>query len=345
MNEWFLQLQNSIPELLTITKITAAGAGTGYTIHLLIDIKRSLKIKKENKQKNWTLYKRVPDISGQKYETHVYAEFNKENLQKLNSILNEMSYPAELAEIVEQFKNYVTTENFKACFKRLQTVKINKIILEKDIKAFIDNLLSLQPAAGTYSPMHNTINLYYPKKNVLSHEFLHMASTQDGLNHGFAKEVIVNNRPATIGRGFNEGYTELLNHRIFGSKNSSYYHNVKMARLFEIFFDNPKDMENSYFHSDLNSLYEMFCEYGTKEEFFKIMNNLDDLATTKIPIYNTITSVQTQLKLYDIIKRSKNKDKISAFEQILDENPLTKLLRNGQNLVLANKPPKIIKTK
>lgn len=245
---------------------------------------------------------------------------------------------------MKQFKTYVTPENLKTCLWNLKTVKIKRITLENDIKEFINNMLNLQRATGTYLYSDNTINLYSTRKSTLSHEFLHMASSINLLHCGFHYNTY-NNQWIEIGRGINEGYTELLNHRIFGSKSLSYRHNVKIARLFETFFDDRQDMENAYFHGDIDTLYTAFCEYGTKEEFFKIMNNLDNLATTKIPIYNTITSVQTQLKLYDVIKRSKNKEKISSFETILDENPLTRLIRNGQKLVLANKKPKTVKVK
>ena len=104
-------------------------------------------------------------------------------------------------------------------------------------------------------------------------------------------------------------------------------------------------MENAYFHGDIETLYRVFSQYGTKEEFFEIINNLDNLATTKIPIYNTITSIKTQLKLYTIIKRSKDITKIKQFENILDQNTLTKILRNGQTITLANKPVFKNKTK
>lgn len=347
MDEGLSQLTELILGILRGT-IFGTTFGTLSTYCVVFPVYRtilSLKVKKRYEQNNWILCQHTPDLSSQKYKPAVYAEFSKEDLQKLNNALNEMSYPTELTEIVEQFKNYVTPENFKTCLHNLQTVKINKITLKNDIKEYLTNRLSLYVKTGVYSPVNNTIDLYSTSKSTLSHEFLHMASTINYLNIGFSKFRLIDNKVFEIGRGINEGYTELLNNRIFGKKRIINYPNVKITRLFETFFDNPKDMENSYFHSNLDSLYQMFCEYGTKEEFFEIMNNLDVLTTTRIPIDTTVTSIRTQFKLYDIIKRSKNQDKISAFEQILDENPLTKLLKNGRQLVLANKPPKAIKTK
>ena len=161
-----------------------------------------------------------------------------------------------------------------------------------------------------------------------------MTSSIDKYNYGFQVYTKFNK---TLGIGINEGYTELLNHIIFNSKSIAYYHNVQIARLIETFFESENEMESAYFHSDIETLFQVFCKYGTKEEFFEIMNNLDNLAMTSIPIYNLATSIKTQLKLYNIIKRSKDKNKIQKFENILNKNPLIKFLISHPNIKLINR--------
>ena len=47
-----------------------------------------------------------------------------------------------------------------------------------------------------------------------------MAWTNDKYNCGFY--IITRFDDEELGRGINEGYTELLNHRIFNSKNKAY---------------------------------------------------------------------------------------------------------------------------
>ena len=333
-------ITNEITKILYFLSPIISG---GLSLYIIPNTIRNFFIKNKNKKRNWKLYQKTPNEIPEK-NPFIELLFNKQNIHNLEEILKQTKYPKELTQIVDTFKNYVSEENLKICVKNLQTVKINHITLENDMKHFIRNLLSPKIAAGTYNNYSNTINLFSDKikQNILSHEFLHMASSKDE-NCGF--HLITRFEDAEIGRGLNEGYTELLNHRIFGSQSLSYFHNVKITKLFETFFDNPKDMENAYFHGDFETLYRVFSQYGSKEEFFEIMNNLDNLATTKIPIYNTINSIKTQLKLYKIVKRCKDGNKIKQFESILDQNPLTKILRSGQKITLANKPTLKAKTK
>ena len=101
------------------------------------------------------------------------------------------------------------------------------------MKYYLQNIITDSTMqAGNYNPYNNTITLFHKKKDILSHEFLHMASTRDKYRCGFHLQTRFNQE---IGRGLNEGYTELLNKRIFNSKSFSYFHNVKIARLIEIF--------------------------------------------------------------------------------------------------------------
>ena len=103
-------------------------------------------------------------------------------------------------------------------------------------------------------------------------------------------------------------------------------------------------MEYAYFHNNIFIIYQTFLKYGTKEEFFSLLQVLDNLVETDIPIYKKVTAIKTKLNLYNILKRSQNKEKILAAEQILERDPLIKLLKN-KNIILANKPKQKIKIK
>ena len=59
---------------------------------------------------------------------------------------------------------------------------------------------------------------------------------------------------------------------------------------------------------------------------------------TNIPLKSDIEYIKTQLDLYDIIKRTKDKNKIEKAESILDESKLIKLLRTQK---IKLKPTKI----
>ena len=136
-------------------------------------------------------------------------------------------------------------------------------------------------------------------------------------------------------------YVSIL--RIWKYKNNIYRQNVKIVRLIETLFDDPKEMENAFFNNDLDKVFLQFLKYGTKEEFFEIMTNLDNLATTNQIIFSNVDNIKTQLKLYEIIKRSNDPKKITNFENILDENKFIKKLRHGK--IILDKPNLKSKTK
>lgn len=335
-------LNNLIQQIQPLLQIIPIFSG-GIITYVAPNAFRNFSIRKKNSQRNWSLANKISYLQPNFHPIKpiVKIKLDKQNLKKLEEILNNTTYPKELIDIVQTFKNYVSPENFITCLKNLQTVKIKQTTLENNLKKCIKNFLSAFPVSGNYT--NGTINLYSStiKSDVLSHEFLHMASAKNPFNIGFRQISISDDKE--IGRGLNEGYTELLNQRIFNPHSMTYKYNVKITKLLETFFDNPEDMTYAYFNGSLQSIYQTFSKYGSKEEFLEIMTNLDNLATTKPSIYNEIISVKTQFKLYQIIKRTNNKDKISHFEQILDENNLTRLLRNNK-LVLTT-PYQKAKTK
>ena len=194
--------------------------------------------------------------------------------------------------------------------------------------------------SGVYHHEERCIELFNDKSFVLTHEFLHLASAQNEKHIGFH----INIENEEIGRCLNEGYTELLNQRIYNNPTTCYKHNVRIMRMLETFFDNYRDMEHAFFHCELNTLYKQFCEYGTKEEFLKISQNLDYFAYAPIKTNDTIASIITQLKVYEIIKRSKNPDKIQKCETILDEQAITRIIRKGSIKLQTLKQKSKIKT-
>ena len=301
-----------------------------YGIKFIANIPEILNKKMTNKKQQMILEKKLPNCTT---KTIKYAKFDKETLEIINEKLKTITVPEELKEIFETFKQKVDKENLITCIKNIENVKIKKQTLQEDFNEIIKNIISNQPYAGHYLKFDNKIELLSIRKRVLSHEFLHMASATTPYNTGFNVLTIYK---TYYGRGLNEGYTELLNKRIFNHNYVSYKHNVQITELFETFFDNPKDMETAYFNSNLDNIYITFNKYGTKKEFTEIMKNLDDLATTNIPVNNNILSLKTKMEMYKIIKRSKNPSKINKFENILDKDPLIKLLRHSKITLIKN---------
>ena len=261
-----------------------------YAISCLIDniieSPKQIKSVKLNKQKYLIAYNLIDNIT-------------KENKINLNS--NNINYPKELKEIITKFIQYTDEENLD-CLQKVQNVKINYIKITKDFKKYLQNFSK----EGTYNIQNNTINIYklLNKKSVLSHEFLHLISSNNNIS-GFT--TIIDD--ILIGDGLDEGYTEFLNQKIFKIKKTAYPYNVKLIKKLEQIFENPKEIENAYFHNDFLKLYHTFLKYGTKEEFFHLIQTLDNLIDTDNTIYQKIIYTKEKNNLNKIIQRNKQKIK------------------------------------
>lgn len=317
------QLMEDIIKNTDLLLMTAPTVLAGYEIKMIADMKE---IKKENKNMRLFLQRKMANTTK---IPKIYAKFDKENTNKILKIWESTPYPPELEDIIETFKEKVSPENYINCINNMRSVDIKKLNLIEDSEEYIENTFSNR-LDGYYEASSNQITIIKDAKHVLSHEFLHMASTSYD-SSGFQ---VLTRFDTYMGRGLNEGYTELLNHRIFGSKSLSYYDNVKIARILENFFDNKEDMTRAYFTNDIDNVYFNFMRYGSKYEFLEIMENLDNLAQSRSITENLIISTKTKLKLYDIIKRSKDNEKIKNVENILNENTITRILSSGKKFVL-----------
>ena len=294
-----------------------------YILDSLIEVNTDLNILKKNKERHTTAYNIIDDIT------------IKNEVENQKYFPKEISYPKELKEIVIEFKNYIEPENFTICSQRLKNLKINYINILKDIKKYLQNFCENE---GSYTPQNNTIDIYkkFSKKSVLSHEFLHMASTNNQ-SSGFCTLL----KDTWIGDGLDEGYTELLNQRIFKAKKTSYTYNVEIVKLLELLFDNSKEMEYAYFHNNIFIVYKTFLKFGNKKDFFTILQNLDNLIETDIPIYKKITAIKTKIILYETIKKTNNQNKIKKAKFLLDKDPIIKLIKTKK--IIKNNTNKKIK--
>lgn len=224
------------------------------------------------------------------------------------------SYNNLLKSLALQLYNYTETENLIYCVNNIKNVKIVKDDKFK-IKPFS---LKKRHITGQYDPYSNTISYY--SDNTLSHEFLHMSSTpkivsNDYYTTGF--KILGGN--IEFGKGLNEGYTDLLNRRIFFDEDyntdTCYKVNIYLLRIFELLYDDYRTMERDYFISNYQSPIGNFIKYGSYDEFFKLSTYLDWLAFTKV-IDGEDKEAFALIK--KVIKRC-SYDKLDKAEEITEE--------------------------
>lgn len=224
------------------------------------------------------------------------------------------NYNDKIKQLAIQLYEYTETENLLNCYHNLQSLKIIR-----DDK-FKKKLFSLKSKfiTGLYDASTNTI--YYYNDDTLSHEFLHMASTPiNDSDYYYTTGFKMMGGNIEFARGFNEGYTDLLNRRIFHNKDynskTAYKINIYLLRIFELLYDDKKTMERDYFISNYQSPIGNFMKYGSIDEFFKLTTYLDFFAFTKV-------NNGEDKEIFDLLKRVVKRisyDKLSQAEEIAEE--------------------------
>lgn len=233
----------------------------------------------------------------------------------------------QLEWYVKKLERYTSEENLKSVYRNLKTLKIER-----------NFIMRIKGVTGRYNSVENRIQ--YALKNSIGHEFLHMASRyydpkSKEENSGFCQYK----EPMTIGLGLDEGYTELLASRIYNKnhKVTAYHKEVRVARLFELFFDNPKEMENYYFNHNLPGFIHHMEQYAPREEIIKLLQEMDEMlifskALSPISIYKM---VKIEMKLYGWFRlKNKNPQKLAEFEQIIQENIIASCVFKKQKIKL-----------
>ena len=336
---YFVDFINTLNGITNLSYIFPA-IGTGMTVSAPIAVMKLSNVFKERKDHKDTYLKVAKKANSSKVMEREYLKLRLKDKKEVEEIRAKLEIPEQLQEISNEFFEKVNIEDQLRCINNLKTLKFNHIRVRDDIALHLKNMVSSLKAAAWYSSGSNKIEdlEHKPSKHVLSHEFLHMASSnlyESGFNQIGAYDS-KDGKKIYVGIGLNEGYTELLNCRLFGYdlKKCTYMIPVKLTRLIETFFDNPRDMEKAYFNNDIAKVYLEFCKYGSNEEFWNLMNEMDSYAYAPMP-FDFINSIGTQMKLYEIIKRSGNAEKIKKFEDILDEDKFIALTRKGNNFKLT----------
>lgn len=231
---------------------------------------------------------------------------------------------------IEKLKDYTKEDNLQALYRNIKNVTLKK-----------QSPITPSFYSGLYNSQQNKIT--YLNKTALGHEILHMASAYYDKETNISYVGFKQSKDKVyIGQGLNEGYTELLNARIYNNnKISAYYKEAKIAKLLEFFFDDPKEMEAFYFNHNLPGLIHHLEQYTSRENIVKILLDIDQINSYSHSIYSaipTIKSIKTQISLYNIFEKTcPNKQKVEQFKNIVCEDKMAAIILNGKKAALKRK--------
>jgi hypothetical protein len=202
--------------------------------------------------------------------------------------------------IVENFAKVLTDnipqKDLTNFYNNINTIKIGhpeeanfdpKTTSFFDYAAKLSSKINDDNNAGTYSVVGNVIALNdIEKLDAINHELLHLASgisateEDDTYYGGFAQKYYsLKDGMVVIGEGLNEGYTELLNRRLFPGEHGgtvSYEMVLSLAGKVEEIVGKDK-MQSLYFNADLKGLIDSLKEYASEKEIMDFIANTDFL--------------------------------------------------------------------
>lgn len=217
---------------------------------------------------------------------------------------------------LEELKKHVNEEDLKTAYKNIATLRIRKIYFMPF------------PISGAYDSKRN--KLIFKKKKIIGHEFLHMASSV----YDKTKKIILSGfcqrrKGAVIGVGLNEGYTELLNRRLFtelnGKRTLAYQTLVEVTELIEMFYEDKKKMSHHYFTNNLPAVIEELSKYMPKEEAINTIVEMDKILIAYESSFGTADlkkALNLKYKLLDIYKQThpNELEKITLFEEKVSQD-------------------------
>lgn len=151
---------------------------------------------------------------------------------------------------------------------------INALTLESSKqKLMLYNFFCNGTSVGYYSPKKNSITSnenYFD--DVIYHELFHMASSicKDGIIYSGFNQI---SKFGNLGRGINEGYTELLTAQNFNG-GISYEYLVGIASRLESIVGRKK-MQSLYLNANLLGLVEELKQYCSEEEIMQFISDTD----------------------------------------------------------------------
>ena len=195
--------------------------------------------------------------------------------QKYTSVEIKEIKSKKIEDAVIEFKDFMLEK-----FPNHSLTNFYNNINEAKIK--FSRLSYFTDGSGYYASKYNTLGV--SKYSSIYHELFHLASAIFDQSRqlacvGFRQHYYIKNSP-DIGRGINEGYTEILAHRYFGDKHKmskAYLMEVNIVKNLEKIVGQDA-METMYLNADLPGLITELTKYTSEKEILKFISNVDFLA-------------------------------------------------------------------
>lgn len=218
----------------------------------------------------------------------LHREYRPKNIRKVN-VPPELKFEYSNLDI-----NIMANTKFGESLRKFAEVMIENFSRE-DLINFYNNINTLKTSHSTFKLQNfilrgSTAGTYDAKKNKITvdendfsttiyHELLHMASStyKDGIRYSGFHQASLKTGIASLGKGLNEGYTELLSRRYFIEENNvtnSYEYEVVIADRLEKIIGKEK-MESLYLNANLPGLIQELKQYSNEEEIMQFISSTD----------------------------------------------------------------------
>ena len=189
-----------------------------------------------------------------------------------------------ILDFLSDFRNSISEEYLNIGINNIKSINCYS-------NTFINHLFSLLCFGGLYSKMNHSIYVNKEKgesKELLYHELLH------ALTSFKCKNLLVSGfHHKNIGRGINEGYTDLITNRLLNISGYDYkigypYESI-VSNIIELIIGKEK-MYSLYFKGDLSGLIDILSQYSSKTDVMNFIINLDKI--NQISYLRLISSVK-----------------------------------------------------
>lgn len=263
-----------------------------YKIHKERQTKRK-KTKMKLQERKLNLNKTLQELKNIDLETPLYAEFTQAEMTYFLKVTQKLKEEnTEIFIFASELLKHVKLENMRNFMKSAPFITIHQRPLEEAERS------NGRIKVGSYILESKDVEIYLDSNNsTLYHELLHAASSDFTYNvSGFN---IYLESGESLGKGLNEGYTELLNKRFFDKKSKSYIRLQKLAELIELFYENKEDMVTDYFNADIFGLVGELLKSMTLEEAIDIIVDIDGFLNSNLNTIDYLKLKQKILKLYE----------------------------------------------